>query len=67
MRISALRLHDAGGSVVSFGNGLTGYVLGRSSMQWTAPSRSKHLNTAQPIVVSAQGDLGPINDHATAK
>jgi fimbrial chaperone protein len=63
VRISALKLRDASGSTVSFGNGLTGYVLGGSSMRWAAPPGSR-LTAGNPIVVSAQGDLGPINDSA---
>jgi fimbrial chaperone protein len=63
MRISALKLRDASGATVSFGNGLTGYVLGGSSMRWAAPPGSR-LTAGNPIVVSAQGDLGPINDSA---
>ncbi len=67
VRIALLRLRDANGAVVTFGNGLTGYVLAGSSMHWLAPAGSKHLSTAKPIAVSAQGNLGPINDTAVAK
>jgi fimbrial chaperone protein len=66
VRISALNLRDEHGSSVSFGRGLTGYVLGQSSMRWTFPPKHGPLNTARPILVSAQGDLGPISGSASS-
>jgi fimbrial chaperone protein len=64
LRISNLKLRDEKGGTVSFGNGLSGYVLGSSSRRWVAQPGSSHLNAGSPIVVSAQGDLGPINASA---
>jgi fimbrial chaperone protein len=61
VRISALKLRDGNGKTASFGNGLTGYVLGRSTMRWEAPGNFHRLGAASPIVISAQGDYGPIN------
>jgi fimbrial chaperone protein len=61
LRISNLKLRDEKGGTVSFGNGLSGYVLGSSSRRWVAQPGSSRLNTGSPIAVSAQGDLGPIN------
>ncbi len=60
VRLAALKLNDAGGKTLSFGNGLTGYVLGRSTMRWAAPGNAK-LAAGSTIAISAQGDQGPIN------
>jgi fimbrial chaperone protein len=59
-RISRLRLKDAKGTVVSFGDGLTGYVLGHSSMRWAIPRGAKRLDIKRPIAISSVSDLGPI-------
>jgi fimbrial chaperone protein len=64
LRISNLKLRDEKGGTVSFGNGLSGYVLGSSSRRWVAQPGGSRLNAGSPIVVSAQGDLGPINASA---
>jgi fimbrial chaperone protein len=59
-RISALKLHE-GNEVIAFGSGLTGYVLGRSTMRWAAPGKTHRLNTSNSVAISAQSDHGPIN------
>jgi fimbrial chaperone protein len=61
VRVSALNLHDASGATISLGNGLAGYVLGRSTMRWAVPGNSQRLNPANSIMISAQGDSGPIH------
>jgi fimbrial chaperone protein len=61
VRISALKIHEGNDAVMSFGNGLTGYVLGRSTMRWAVPGKTHRLNTSNPVVISAQSDHGPIN------
>jgi fimbrial chaperone protein len=60
-RISALTLHDENRTTVSFGNGLTGYVLGHSTMRWEAPGNPDQLGAGSSVVISAQTDSGPIN------
>jgi fimbrial chaperone protein len=60
-RISALTLHDGNGQAISFGNGLTGYVLGHSTMRWEAPGNIHRLGTGSSVAISAQSDSGPIN------
>lgn len=57
LRLAGLKVTD-GKQTISFGAGLSGYVLAGSSMTWTRPVRG--FNTAA-AKVSAQGDLGPIN------
>jgi fimbrial chaperone protein len=64
IRIASLVLRDGQGKTVSFGNGLAGYVLGKSAMSWTKPATG--FSSGASISVSAQGDTGPINAEASA-
>ena len=61
VRISVLKVQDGNGSTVSFGNGLTGYVLGRSTMRWLAPASAHRVALGSSVVITAQSDYGPIN------
>lgn len=61
VRISALSLRDERGAQVSLGQGLVGYVLGRSAMRWPIPSPAARLLASGPLVVTAQGNRGPIH------
>lgn len=60
LRISALNLRDAGGRSISFGNGLAGYALGKSSISWTVTSKAHGFANGGAASVSAQSDIGPI-------
>lgn len=60
VRISALKVTNAAGGPLATGSGLTGYVFGRSSEQWTLPATSKGLAAGSPITILAQSDNGPI-------
>ena len=64
LRISNLKLRDDKGGTVSFGNGLSGYVLGGSSRRWDVASGKGSLSAGSPIAVSAEGERGPINASA---
>jgi len=61
LRIAALRLRDGAGATISFGNGLVGYALGRSSMRWTAPSAPRGFGVSGSVSITAETDKGPIN------
>jgi fimbrial chaperone protein len=61
LRISAVKLRDASGGGVSFGDGLAGYVLGRSTKRWLVPGNAHRLVSSGSVVISAQGDHGPIH------
>jgi fimbrial chaperone protein len=61
VRLAALNVRDRNGTSVSFGPGLTGYVLGRSRMQWVAPATSRPLAADNSVEISAVGDTGPIH------
>lgn len=63
VRIAALNIRDAKGKTVSFGKGLVGYVLGKSTAGWTAPAGGFAANGA--ISVSAQSDTGPVEATAS--
>lgn len=59
IRISALKLKDKSGRSVSFGGGLVGYALARSTVEWVSPPvRAFGGGDAE---VSAQSDIGAIN------
>ena len=60
MRVSALKIRDEKGQTHSFGNGLIGYVLARSSMNWTAPVPSS-FNVGGSVSITAESDSGPVN------
>jgi fimbrial chaperone protein len=64
IRIASLTLRDSHGKTLSFGNGLAGYVLGKSAMTWTKPAGG--FGGGGAITVTAQGDTGPINAVASA-
>ncbi len=58
LRISALNLHDASGKSLSFGPGLAGYALGRSTVSWTKPAPG--FAAKGSATISAQTDGGPV-------
>jgi fimbrial chaperone protein len=59
LRIASLRLKDSSGATISFGNGLIGYVLGRSSMSWIAPNNPHSFGASGPVSITAETDRGP--------
>ena len=63
IRLAALKAVGSNGTSVSFGSGLSGYVLGQSLKTWTA--KAKSIAPGGTIKIVAQGDNGPIE--ATAK
>lgn len=58
VRLAALKVTGGSGKAVSFGNGLSGYVLGQSSKVWIA--KSKAIAPGNTVKIVAQGDNGPI-------
>jgi fimbrial chaperone protein len=61
LRVSSLTLRDEAGTTISFGDGLLGYVLSHSSMTWTGPPTAGDFAAKGSIVLSGQGDTGPIH------
>jgi fimbrial chaperone protein len=64
MRVASLQLRDAAGTTVSFGNGLAGYVLGRSSMNFIIPNPPHGFGAQGTVSIAAESNNGPV--HATA-
>jgi fimbrial chaperone protein len=60
LRIASLRLRDTA-NTVSFGNGLIGYVLGQSSMSWTAPNSPHGFGAGGTVSIDAETDKGPLH------
>lgn len=67
VRISGLKVSDASGGAIPFGNGLNGYVLARSTMQWVAPGTAGKLSSTGTVTINAMGDTGPIHAQASAQ
>ena len=67
LRLAAMTVRDSRGSLVSFGNGLTGYVLAHSTMQWTAIGRTSGFSPGGSAAITAQSDLGSVNATASVK
>jgi fimbrial chaperone protein len=61
MRISELKVRDEAGREISFGKGLVGYALGRSTMGWAAPSIGRRFAASGRVSISAQGTDGAID------
>jgi fimbrial chaperone protein len=62
LRVSAVTLSDDAGKTVSFGEGLVGYVLSRSTMNWKSEAVDAGVFAANgSVVLNGQGDTGPIH------
>jgi fimbrial chaperone protein len=64
LRVASLRLRDAAGLSISFGNGLVGYVLGRASMRFIVPNPPRGFGANGAVSVSAESNNGAV--HAMA-
>ena len=62
VRLADLKVADDKGNSAAIAKGLAGYVLARSSKSWVAPGPFQ--KAASPLLVTAQGDRGPINARA---
>jgi fimbrial chaperone protein len=60
LRIASLRLRDAAGGTVGFGDGLVGYVLGQSSMRFTIAKPPAGFGIHGPVVITAVSNTGPV-------
>lgn len=60
LRIASLRLRDAAGTTISFGDGLVGYVLGRSKISWQAPRHPHNFGLRGPVTITAQTNKGAL-------
>jgi fimbrial chaperone protein len=55
-----LKFTDGKGAIANFGDGLAGYVLGRSSRSFDVPANAKGFGAGGVVSMSAQSDSGPI-------
>jgi fimbrial chaperone protein len=60
IQLSAIAIKNAAGRQVTFGPGLVGYALGRSTMQWTARS-SANLGPPASLVITGKSETGNIS------
>ncbi len=60
IRLSKLKLTDGKGVVANFGDGLAGYVLGRSTRSFAIPANAKGFGAGGVASISAQSDVGPV-------
>ena len=62
VRVADIAFGEGKGKPVWVAKGLAGYVLARSSKSWVAPAALQ--KSAQPLLITAQSDSGPINAQA---
>jgi fimbrial chaperone protein len=62
MRLAGVKLRDAGGRMISLGNGLVGYVLSGATMSWTLADPSRRFGSAGPVQLDLQTDKGPVHE-----
>jgi fimbrial chaperone protein len=60
LRIASLRLRDAAGATIGFGDGLVGYVLGQSSMRFTVTKPPAGFGVHGPVLITAMSNTGPV-------
>ena len=53
-------LRDSAGSTIDFGNGLAGYALGRSSIDFIVPRPPRGFGLVGPVSITAQTNNGAI-------
>jgi fimbrial chaperone protein len=61
LRIASLRLRDAAGATIDFGNGLVGYALGRSTMTFIVPRTPGRFAARGPVTIAAESNNGTIH------
>ncbi len=67
VRLSAMRIKSATGRSVSFGNGLVGYVLGKSTAKWQARGTLGKAGTKTRLTITANTENGTIQSEARLK
>lgn len=60
LRVASLRLHDDSGKEVFFGNGLVGYVLGRSSVTFKTRLGASGFGAAETVTLETDTSTGHI-------
>ena len=60
VRLAKLKFTDGKGAIANFGEGLAGYVLGRSNKAFDVPANAKGFGAGGVVSISALSDTGPI-------
>ena len=66
VRLASVRI-GSGSNSVSFGPGLTGYVLGHSVMSWTSPTSKRNLSQGTKVAITGQTEEGPFDAQAVVQ
>ncbi|MGH7490545.1 MAG: fimbrial biogenesis chaperone [bacterium] len=61
VRLASVKISGGAGKSVSFGQGLLGYALGRSTMSWTAPASRPAFRPGAKVTVTGQAEEGPFD------
>jgi fimbrial chaperone protein len=66
-RLGGLTVKSSSGATRSFGEGLSGYVLGKSTARWTANSSSKGFRPGSTLTIFARDENGPLESSAVVE
>ncbi len=66
VRLSQVSVKLANGKTISFGNGLLGYALAGSTMEWLSPGTVDGASVGAGGRITATTELGPIDTSASA-
>lgn len=66
VRVARLRADDGAGNSINYGDGLVGYVLGKSSVAWTSRTAAKGFAGAA-AKLSLTSEAGPLAANATVR
>lgn len=66
-RLASVKISDGAGKNVSFGQGLVGYALGRSSMSWTVATPTSGFRPGAKVTITGQTEEGPFDAQAVVQ
>jgi fimbrial chaperone protein len=66
-RLASVRMRDGAGKGVSFGPGLVGYALGRSTMSWTVSASRSVFTPGAEVSITGQTEEGPFDAQAVVQ
>lgn len=67
VRLASARISDGAGKGVSFGPGLVGYALGRSTMSWRVPASKTVFALGAKVRITGQTEEGPFDAQAVVQ
>jgi fimbrial chaperone protein len=66
-RLGSVRISDGAGKGASFGPGLVGYALGRSTMSWKVPASKSVFAPGAKVSITGQTEEGPFDAQAVVQ